>query len=93
MNRKKTILTCFLLCFFIIGVTNLTSAPNSLDPAEEEAGYALLDSLVVTFKELAEHRESVIERTEKALVSMMKRIKPKPRDRLILFFSNGSTGS
>ena len=72
MNRKKTILTCFLLCFFIIGVTNLTSAPNSLDPAEEEAGYALLDSLVVTFKELAEHRESVIERTGKALVSMMK---------------------
>jgi hypothetical protein len=41
-------------------------------PSEESAGHALLDSLVVAFKELAEMRESVIERTGKALVSMMK---------------------
>jgi hypothetical protein len=44
-------------------------------PIEESAGHALLDSLVVAFKELAEMREAVIERTEKALVSMMKEAK------------------
>lgn len=72
MNRNKTILTCFLLCFFIIGLTNLTSSPNSLDPAKEDAGYALLDSLVVAFKDLAEMRDTVIEKTEKALINMMR---------------------
>lgn len=72
MNRKKNILTCYLLCFFMIGLAHLIPAPNSLDPAEQEAGYALLDSLVVTFKELAEMREAVIERTEEALVRMMR---------------------
>jgi hypothetical protein len=54
-------------------LTNLTSAPNSPDSAEEEAGYALLDSLVVTFKELAEKREDVIEKTNLELVELMKK--------------------
>ena len=51
---------------------NLTSFGRSSAPAEESAGYALLDSLVVAFKELAEQRNAVVERTQKALVSMMK---------------------
>jgi hypothetical protein len=54
---------------------NLTPSLGADTPAEESAGHALLDSLVVAFKELAEHRENVIERTEKALVSMMKEAK------------------
>ena len=68
---RKAIIICVLIILFLFCL-NMVSFGRSSAPAEETAGYALLDSLVVAFKELAEHRESVIERTEKALVSMMK---------------------
>jgi hypothetical protein len=45
------------------------------DPSEENAGYALLDTVFVTFKELAEMREPVMEKTNKALTDMMKEAK------------------
>jgi len=68
---RKTIVVCILM-FLLIFCLNLTPSFGSDKPAEESAGHALLDSLVIAFKELAEHRESVIERTEKALLSMIK---------------------
>jgi len=68
---RKAIIICILIFLFVFCL-NLTSFGRSSAPAEESAGYALLDSLVVAFKELAEQRNAVIERTQKALVSMMK---------------------
>jgi len=73
MTRKKIILTCLLLFSFIFGLTNLAPTTNASLPAEEEAGYALLDSLVVAFKELAEKREGVMGKTNIALKEMMKK--------------------
>lgn len=67
MIRKIMIGGClFVLClnFMAFGM-----ARNST--LEEDAGYALLDSLVVAFKELAEKRESVMEKTNQALGEMM----------------------
>ena len=40
--------------------------------ADEKAGLALLDSLYVTFKELAEKRNSVMDKTQRALIDIMK---------------------
>ncbi len=68
---RKAIIICVLIFLFVFCL-NLTSFGRSSAPAEESAGYALLDSLVVAFKELAEQRNAVVERTQKALVSMMK---------------------
>lgn len=68
---RKAIIICILIFLFLFCL-NVTSFGRSSAPVEETAGYTLLDSLVVAFKELAEQREAVMERTEKALVSMMK---------------------
>jgi len=68
---RKAIILCVLILLFMFCL-NLTSFGRSSAPAEESAGYALLDSLIVAFKELAAWREAVIERTRKALVTMMK---------------------
>jgi hypothetical protein len=66
---RKAITLCILIILFIFCL-NLNSCSSSLPPADENAGYALLDSLVVAFKELAEQRESVMERTNTALGEM-----------------------
>ena len=71
---RKAIVICILILLFLFCL-DLTPSFGSDNSAEESAGYALLDSLVVAFKELAEMREAVMERTEKALVSMMKEAK------------------
>ncbi len=68
---RKAIVVCILIFLFLF-CQNLTPSSGPDKPIEESAGHALLDSLVVAFKELAEMREAVIERTGKALVSMMK---------------------
>jgi hypothetical protein len=68
---RKAIVICILIFLFLFCL-DLTPSFGSDNSAEESAGYALLDSLVVAFKELAEMREAVIERTENALVSMMR---------------------
>jgi len=54
----------FLFCPFL-------RASRISDPAEESAGYALLDTVFVAFKELAEMREPVMEKTQEALTGMM----------------------
>ena len=66
---RKAIILCILV-FLIIFCLNLNSSGSSLPPSEESAGYALLDSLILAFKELAEYKEPVIERTNIALVEM-----------------------
>jgi hypothetical protein len=66
---RKAITLCFLIILFIFCL-NLHSSSSSLPPADENAGYALLDSLVVAFKELAEQREAVMERTDAAIGEM-----------------------
>ena len=66
---RKTITQCIIILLFIFCL-NLNSCSSSLPPAEENAGYALLDSLLVAFKELAEQREAVMERTNTALGEM-----------------------
>ncbi|MBL7084128.1 MAG: hypothetical protein ISS41_10960 [Candidatus Aminicenantes bacterium] len=71
---KKAIFVCVLI-FLLMFCLNLTSFGLSTKPAEESAGHALLDSLVVTFKELAEQREEVLRKTNEALISMMKEAK------------------
>jgi len=71
---RKAITLCILIILFIFCL-NLNSCSSSLPPADESAGYALLDSLVVAFKELAEHKEAVIERTNTALGEMMREAK------------------
>jgi len=66
---RKAITLCILilLLFFCL---NLNSFSSLHPPADEIAGLALLDSLVVAFKELAEQRNAVIERTNTALEEM-----------------------
>ncbi len=66
---RKAITLCILIILFIFCL-NLNSCSSSLPPAEENAGYALLDSLVVAFKELAGQREGVMERTNAAIGEM-----------------------
>ena len=59
-----------ILFFMSVGV-NLGAFCLS-EPVEENAGYALLDTVFVTFKELASLREPIMEKTNKALETMMK---------------------
>jgi len=66
---RKTIVVCILIFLFLFCL-NLTPSFGSDTPAEESAGHALLDSLVVAFKELAEQRNAVMERTNTALGEM-----------------------
>jgi len=66
MIRKAIIFSIILFIFCL----NLNSCSSPLPVAEESAGHTLLDSLVVAFKELAEQRNAVIERTNTALGEM-----------------------
>jgi hypothetical protein len=66
---QKAIVACILIFLFLFCL-HLTPSFGSDTPAEESAGHALLDSLVVAFKELAEQREAVMERTNTALGEM-----------------------
>jgi hypothetical protein len=67
---KKMIILVLIVLVLIIFCVNLKAIVSS-DSAEENAGYALLDTVFVTFKELAEMKESVMEKTQKALTDMM----------------------
>jgi len=70
MAKKIIILICvLLLCLFLS--TNLASPSTARGSAEEEAGYALLDSLVTTFKEMADKKEKIFEKTNKELEELM----------------------
>ncbi len=71
---KKIIILVLIVSFLVIFCANLKAISLS-DPIEENAGYALLDTVFVTFKELAEMREPVMEKTNKALADMMKEAK------------------
>ncbi len=66
---RKAITVCILIFLFLFYL-HLTPSFGSDISAEESAGHALLDSLVVAFKELAEQREAVMERTNTALGEM-----------------------
>jgi len=71
MAKKLIIVICLLLlCLFLS--TNLVSPGILRSSAEEEAGYALLDSLVTTFKEMAEKRESIFEKSNKEIEELMR---------------------
>jgi hypothetical protein len=68
--KKLIILICLLLlCLFLSA--NLAPLSTARGSAEEEAGYALLDSLVTTFKEMADKREKIFEKTDKELEELM----------------------
>jgi len=71
---KKMIAVLLIVLFLMIFYGNLKALGIS-NPVEESAGYALLDTVFVTFKELAEMREPVMEKTDKALANMMKEAK------------------
>lgn len=62
------LLIIFIFIFLFVSILN---ASGLSDPADENAGYALLDTVFVTFKELAEMKEPVMEKTSKALSAMM----------------------
>jgi len=66
---RKAIVACILIFLFLFCLPFKPSFGSDTS-AEESAGHALLDSLIVAFKELAEHREPVIERTNIALSEM-----------------------
>jgi len=66
---QKAVVVCILIFLFLFCL-NLTPSFGTDTPAEESAGHALLDSLVIAFKELAEQREAVMERTDTALGEM-----------------------
>lgn len=70
MIKKAIALFIILLLFFLF--CPLLKADGISGSPEESAGYALLDTVFVTFKELAEMREPVMEKTSKALAGMMK---------------------
>ena len=67
---KKAISIGIIIIVLMFFCPLLKASVNS-DPKEENAGYALLDTVFVTFKELAEMRGPVLEKTSKALASMM----------------------
>jgi hypothetical protein len=67
---KKAISLTIIIIYLILFCPILKASVKS-NPVEENAGYALLDTVFVTFKELAEMRESVMEKTNKALGTMM----------------------
>lgn len=73
MIRKAIALFIILLLFFLF--CPFLKAAGISGPPEESAGYALLDTVFITFKELAEMREPVMEKTSKALADMMKEAK------------------
>jgi hypothetical protein len=68
---KKIITVLLIILVLIIFCVNL-KAVGLPDAAEENAGYALLDTVFVTFKELAEMKGPVLEKTQIALKEMMK---------------------
>ncbi len=68
---KKIVSILIILLFLMIVCTSL-KADGLSDPSEKSAGYVLLDTVFVTFKELAEMKEGVLEKTGKALSQMMK---------------------
>jgi hypothetical protein len=69
MIKKAIFLTIIII--WLIFLCPILKASGLSDPAEENAGYALLDTVFVTFKELAEMKGPVMEKTNKALISMM----------------------
>jgi hypothetical protein len=71
MARKTIIFVCIILCLLFFSL-NLISSSIPVKSADKDAGYALLDSLVVTFKEMAELRESVFDKANKELEEMMR---------------------
>ena len=71
---KKAIVFLMIIFLFLL-LCPFLKAAGKAKPAEENAGYALLDTVFVTFKELAESRESVMEKTNEALANMMKEAK------------------
>jgi len=64
-------ITLLLIVLFLMILCANLKAIGLSDPTEENAGYALLDTVFFTFKELAEMKESVMEKTRKALAAMM----------------------
>jgi hypothetical protein len=70
MIKKAIALFIILIYFFLF--CPILKASGLSDPAEENAGYALLDKVFVTFKELAEMKEPVMEKTNQALIDMMR---------------------
>ena len=68
IKKAMMLLIIFILIFLFVSILN---ASGLCDPADENAGYALLDTVFVTFKELAEMKDSVMEKTSKALNAMM----------------------
>ena len=68
---KKIIILVLIVSFLVVFCANLKAISLS-DPTEENAGYVLLDTVFVTFKELAEMKEDVMEKTQKALKDMMR---------------------
>jgi hypothetical protein len=68
---KKAINIVVIIILLLLFCPLLKASVNP-DPTEENAGYALLDTVFVTFKELAEMREPVMEKTNRALAAMMK---------------------
>ena len=70
MPRKTFIVICVIQCLLFFSL-NLISSSVSFKPADKDAGYVLLDALVVTFKEMAEKRESVFDKADKELEEMM----------------------
>jgi hypothetical protein len=75
---KKMITAIVIILIVMIFCMNLKAIGLS-SPAEENAGYALLDTVFVTFKELAEMKEGIMGKTQEALTEMMKDAK-KARD-------------
>ncbi len=70
MAKKVIILICLLLLCLFLSANHVSPSILRGSP-EEEAGYALLDSLVTTFKEMADKREKIFEKTDKELEEMM----------------------
>ena len=75
---KIRITVLIIILHFLLFCPHLRASSLS-GPAEENAGFALLDAVFVTFKELAEMREPIMEKTDKALSNMMQDAK-KARD-------------
>jgi len=68
---RNVIFICILIFLFMLG-PHLAASTVSFANAEESAGQALLDSLVATFKELAEQKEAVMAKANIALADMMR---------------------
>jgi len=86
MARKTIIFVCIILCLLFFSL-NLISSGISFKSADKDAGYALLDSLVVTFKQMAEKRESVFDKADKELEEMMREaMRAKAQDQIDAVF-------